>query len=140
MKDGTLQLTPYLHFNGNCEEALNRYAQLLNGRVENLGRYKDAPFPVEEGHKNRVLHSEFYFDDNKFMACDIFPGMQAANSSNVILTLGLTNEERAHALFGQLAEGGKITMPLEKQFWGALFGQVTDRFGIQWMVNCEESK
>lgn len=133
-----MQLIPYLHFAGNCEAALNAYRQVFNGEIEQLNRYDSAPMPVPEDHKQQVLHAQFRFGNNRFMACDVFPGQEPGEGNNVTLSIGLTDEAAAKKVFGQLAEGGQVTMPLEKQFWGALFGQLTDRFGVRWMVNCTQ--
>lgn len=132
-----MQLTPYLHFKGNCEEALNAYQQIFNGNIEGLNRYDSAPMPVPDDHKQKVLHALFRFGDNTIMASDAFPGHPLQQGDSVMLSVGLKDETATREIFNKLAEGGKVTMPLEKQFWGALFGQVTDRFGVHWMLNCE---
>lgn len=133
-----MQLIPYLHFAGNCEAALDAYRQIFNGEIEQLNRYDSAPMPVPEDHKQKVLHARFRFGNNHFMACDVFPGQEVGDGNNVILSIGLADEAATREVFGQLADGGQVTMPLEKQFWGALFGQLTDRFGMRWMVNCTQ--
>jgi len=136
MPNTSLTLIPYVHFNGNCEEALNTYKKVFNGSYE-AQRYGDAPMQVPDSHKQKILHARFQFGNNTIMTSDVFPGQQVSDSERVMLSVGLTDEAEARRIFEQLSEGGQVTMPLEKQFWGALFGQLTDRFGIRWMINCE---
>jgi PhnB protein len=71
------------------------------------------------------------------MFSDGMPGGIIDHGNGINLSLGMDDEAQARSVFDQLAEGGKITMPMEKQFWGALFGQVTDQFGVRWMINCD---
>jgi PhnB protein len=63
-------------------------------------------------------------------------GSHQEKESNIALAIGLADEAKAHDVFNKLSAGGNVTMPLEKQFWGALFGQFTDKYGIDWMINC----
>lgn len=132
-----MQLIPYLSFNGNCEEALNFYSACFDGKIEFLQRYDKAPMEVSEEHKNKVLHALFRFGENSLMASDIFPGSTVSSGSSISLSINLKDENQSRKIFEKLSDGGNITMPMEKQFWGALFGQLTDKYGISWMINCE---
>jgi len=53
------------------------------------------------------------------------------------MSIGLDDEAKTQKIFDQLAEGGTVVMPLAKQFWGATFGQLVDKYGIRWMLNCQ---
>jgi PhnB protein len=132
-----MKLIPYLSFPGNCEEALNYYAKIFDGSISDLSRFGDT-FPVADDQKNRVMHARLAFGDNMLMFSDNMPGATIDFGNGISLSIGLTDEQQARSIFGQLAEGGKVTMPMEKQFWGALFGMVQDKYGINWMINCEE--
>lgn len=137
MSNHEVTLTPYLHFQGNCEEALKTYEKILGGKIESLNRFGSAQMEVPESHKNQVLHALFRFGDNSIMASDTIPGPPLERGSNYALTLSFKDEEKALRTFNELANDGQIIMPFEKQFWGAFFGQLEDRFGIRWMVDCE---
>jgi PhnB protein len=65
------------------------------------------------------------------------PGRSINNGDSISLSIGMNDEAQARSIFDQLAEGGFVMMPMEKQFWGAIFGMVTDKYGIHWMINCE---
>lgn len=132
-----MKLVPYLHFQGNCEEALNHYKKILNGTFEVVSRYDEPSMQAPENYKDKVLHGLLRFSDNTIMVSDVFPGESLKYGTNTALSLAPSGEDEAKRIFNGLAEGGKVEMPLEKQFWGALFGQLIDRFGVRWMVNAE---
>ncbi len=131
-----MKLIPYLNFAGNTEEALNYYQKVFNGAVHDLNRFGDM-FPPETNYKDKIMHARLEFGGNMLMFSDGMPGTPVDHGNGIYLSIGLNDEARARSIFDQLGEGGKITMPLEVQFWGALFGQVMDKFGVSWMINCE---
>ncbi|MBC8465634.1 glyoxalase/bleomycin resistance/extradiol dioxygenase family protein [bacterium] len=137
-------LTPYLRFNGQCEEALNFYKDCFDGEITLIVRYSDAPWDVPEEKKNEIMHSDFKFWAGKIMACDQMEKTdQTANSaeSNIHLNLGFTvYEDRMRSTWDRLKIGGTVTMKLEKQFWGDIFGMLTDKYGICWMFDCVEKE
>lgn len=133
------QLIPYLHFEGDCEEALNRYQEILGGEVEIQNRYDDPNMDAPDNYKDKVLHARFYFGENILMASDVLPGQSAEKSSgDVALSISVDDVDEAQAIFDSLAEDGSIGVAFEKQFWGDWHGNLTDRYGIRWMVNVEE--
>jgi PhnB protein len=136
-KENAMKLIPYLNFQGNCEEALNRYQVIFNGTIHDVSRFADGNFPIPEEQKSKIMHARLTFGDNILMFSDGMPGGIIDHGNGINLSLGMDDEAQARSVFDQLAEGGKITMPMEKQFWGALFGQVTDQFGVRWMINCD---
>lgn len=130
-----MKLIPYLHFNGNCEEALNTYIDILGGSGQVVSRFGDNPaFAVTDDFKNKVMHASIQFDGNVIMMSDTTRRIYQGNGA--VMSINDGNEERIRLIFEKLATGGEVTMPLEKQFWGALFGQVIDKFGIHWMLSC----
>ncbi len=135
-----MQLQAYLNFDGTCEEALNFYKDVFNGEISDLSRFGDAPMAFSEDDKNRVMNANFTFKNNVFMASDTMPGSGAPKSGNVTMALVTTDLEETDKTFYALAEGGEIRMPLEDTFWGARFGMLTDKYGIEWMINCELPK
>ncbi len=130
-----MKLIPYLHFNGNCEEALNTYIDILGGSGQVVSRFGDNPsFQVPDDFKNKVMHASMIFDDNVIMMSDTTRRIYQGNGA--VMSINDGNEERIRLIFEKLSAGGEVTMPLEKQFWGSLFGQVIDKFGIHWMLSC----
>jgi len=132
-----MKLIPYLNFPGNTEEVMNVYAKIFGGTVHDVSRFGDRDPSMPEDQKNRIMHGRLTFGDNMLMFSDGMPGRPVTNGDNIQLSVGMNDEAHARSVFDQLAEGGTVKMPMEKQFWGALFGMVTDKYGIHWMINCE---
>jgi PhnB protein len=130
-------LVPYLHFNGEAEEVLNYYKDVFDGEILIINRYGDSPMQVSEDRKNKIIHARLKFDDNIIMISDSHNGQLANKEGNIQLSVEVGDENRMEKVFNKLAEGGKVTMPLAKQFWGATFGMLRDRFGVNWMFNHE---
>ena len=135
-----MKLTPYLHFAGNAEEALNFYKQALGGEIISINRYGDSPMPTDDDYKDKIIHSRLQFDGNLIMISDTFKGNTVSTNGNIQLSIEMDNEESAHAVFEKMSGGGNVTMPLQTQFWGATFGMLQDKFGVSWMFNCERKK
>lgn len=133
-----MKLIPYLAFDGQAEEALKFYAAALDARIDMISRFREAPLDVPQSHLDRVMHAHISFGDNSLMFSDTMPGQPPTSGTQVALSLNLDrDEDHARRLFERLAEGGRVTMPLAQQFWGALFGMCVDRYGVSWMVNCQ---
>jgi PhnB protein len=133
-----MQLTPYLFFNGRCEEALAFYRRALGAETLMLMRYReapDAPPPgmLPPGSEDKVMHAHARIGDAEFMASDGHCSGKLA-FQGFSLSLTLPTEADVDRAFAALAEQGKVDMPAGKTFWSARFGMVTDRFGVQWMV------
>jgi len=130
-------IQPYLFFGGRCEEALEFYHSTLGAETEIVMRFKDSPEPhpegmVPPGFDDKVLHATFRVGRSTIMAsdgCGSSPGFEGFS-----LSLTLPDAEEAGRVFAALSEGGQVTMPLGKTFWSPLFGMVTDRFGVNWMI------
>lgn len=132
-------LVPYLTFAGNCRDAFEFYKVCLNGEITAIQTFEEAKMQVDDSFKNRIVHAEFKAENVFFMASDGMSGFAAHPGNNISLTLDLTDTKEQERIFTALAEGGKVTMPLQKTFWGATYGMLTDRYGIQWMLNCSKS-
>ncbi len=133
---------PYLHFNGNCEEAFSFYKSVFGGDFSNVQRFKDAPSeqPFPESENEKILHIALPLSKGfMLLGSDIpeaFP--KAIIGTNFFISLNTESEEEAGKLFNGLSAGGQVYMPLEKTFWAALFGMMVDKFGVQWMVSFSE--
>jgi len=128
----TVQLEPYLFFRGDCREAMAFYKSVFGGELT-MQTVGEAPASDQAGNKDDIMHARLSGGLVAFMASDT--PTASATAAKVELSLSGTDEKLLRKVFNTLAEGGKVRMPLEKQFWGALFGAVTDRFGVDWMVN-----
>jgi len=135
-----MKLFPYLNFRGNCEEALNFYKEALDGEIIQLGRYEESPMPSPEEFKDKIIHARLKFGDALIMASDVMNERPVNPGDNISLSVDCDNDQQLEDVFSKMATGGKITMPLQEQFWGATFGMLTDKFGIHWMFNCEKKK
>jgi PhnB protein len=139
------QVNPYLTFNGNCEEAFHFYKSVFGGEFAFMGRFKDMPSeqPMPDDVGNLVMHVSLPISkETVLMGSDAHeafcPSVQMG--TNFAISINGESEDEAKSIFDKLSAGGTVTMPLEKTFWGALFGMFTDKFGISWMVNYDYEK
>jgi PhnB protein len=135
----------YLNFMGNTEEAFNYYRSVFHTEfLSPIHRLGSAPVgpgtpQLTEAEKNLVMHVELpIVGGHVLMGTDALESMGHSLVFGTNYSINLEPDTRAEAerLFRELAEGGRVTMPLQDMFWGAYFGSLTDRFGVQWMVNC----
>ena len=133
-----MKLFPYLNFNGNCEEALNFYKEAFDGEIIQLGRYGESPMKSPEEIKDKIIHGRLQFGDVLIMASDAMNKNGVNNGDNISLSIECDTNDQLEKVFTKMSDGGKITMPLQEQFWGAKFGMLTDKFGFHWMFNCEK--
>lgn len=139
-KNKMATMNPYLNFMGNTEEAFNFYRSVFSGEFITLQRFKDTheaeKLPANDQEK--IMHIALPIGkDNILMGTDALESMghTLTVGNNFSISIDTESEEEATRLFNRLAEGGQVTMPLDKAFWGAYFGMLTDQFGIQWMVS-----
>ena len=127
-------LAPYLNFDGNAGEAMRFYQSILGGEltVQTFGEAKMARSPSEE---NLVVHARLNSGSMTIMASDAPAGMKTQFGSNVHLSLMGDDSAKLTAVFDGLAKGGRVDMALAKQFWGDTYGQLTDKYGVHWMIN-----
>lgn len=139
-------VSTYLNFPGNTEQAFEFYRTVFGGDfADGVKRFGDNPPcpdqpPMSEKDRNLVMHVAL-----PILGGHLLMGTDAPESMGFTLTEGnkvhinLHPDTRAETdrLFNALGEGGKIGMPLQEMFWGGYFGFLTDRFGINWMFNCE---
>lgn len=133
-----MKVIPYLNFGGTAEAAVNFYVHALDAKIESMSRFGDAPqMPVSEEHKNNILHGRFTIGESLVMVSD---GMHGENYSgnNISMSIDFSDVEDMKAKFEKLSEDGKITMPVQDTFWGATFGMLTDKYGINWMFNFDK--
>ena len=134
-----MELSTYLNFNGECAAAFRFYEGLLGGRIEMMQTHGESPMKehVPADWQDKVLHARLVLDQQALMGSDTPPDRYAA-PRGIYVSLNVSDLTRAQQIFDALAKGGKVEMPFEKTFWAAGFGVVADRFGVPWMVNCEQ--
>jgi PhnB protein len=129
-------LTPYLIFNGNAAEAMKFYHSLLGGELK-MQTFEEAKMARNPQEKDLIIHATLKNEGLSIMASDSMPERAAKFGDNVHISLSGKDGAALTAVFDGLAKGGKVDFPLAKQFWGDTYGQVTDKFGVHWMVNIE---
>ena len=133
------KLTPYLMFNGDCEEAITFYKEALSAELGYLGRYGESPLEVDEAFKNKIMHVELKWDGGSLMASDHLKGgdfTTTSEGSNIHLNLSFRELDEMRSTFNKLSTNGEITREIKDTFWGDKFGMLKDKFGIHWMLNC----
>jgi PhnB protein len=136
----TMNVNPYLTFSGKCEEAFRFYERCFGGKIEGMMKFAGSPMaqhvPAEWGDK--VMHASLHVGDSRILGTDPPPD-RYQEPRGMSVALNVKEPEEAERVFDELSKDGKIQMPIQKTFWSARFGMVTDRFGIAWMVNCEQA-
>ena len=127
-------LSPYLNFMGQAGEAMKFYQSILGGELT-MQSYAEAGQKDVPNAENLTMHAELKNDNILFYAADGNEQHQVHFGDNINMSLVGPDEELLTKYFNGLAEGGKVDMPLAKQFWGDTFGMLTDKFGVHWMVN-----
>lgn len=128
---------PYITFQGNCEEALKFYKECLGGEILYMGRYGGSPM-AGQAPDDKIMHATLKVGDTHIMAADNMAPDPFAVGGNIALSVGTDDAGDAERMFNALAEGGRVTMPIAETFWAERFGMLTDKFGIDWMVNYEK--
>lgn len=135
------QPVPYLAFNGNCREALEFYKNCFGGELE-LMTWGDAPPDAcanmggADIDKSKIMHGCLHDGEFTIMGCDT-PSPEPMEGKNISLSIPCDSEGQVDKHFQALSEGGQPMMPPSKTFWNAYFGMLTDKYGIQWMFNCQ---
>lgn len=129
----TSRLNPYITFAGNARQAMEFYKSALGGE---LAMNTFAEFGSDGPDGDKIMHANLETPDGfTLMASDTPPGMEESSGNNIAISLSGDDNDKLRGYWDQLTEGAKVTLPLERQVWGDEFGQFTDKFGIQWMIN-----
>ncbi len=137
-----MKINTYLHFNGNCNEAMTYYADVLGGDITVSMQFKEAPEEMCKNFPKEILdltmHCTLEIGDMAIQASDFFNDKEEFNAgNNFAVSLNSEDENEAITIFNGLAEGGFIMMPFGDAFWGGKFGMLQDKFGIRWMLSLE---
>lgn len=131
-----MKINSYMAFNGNCHEAMSFYKECLGGELS-LQTIGESPMAEKMPGKMKemILHATLVKGDLILMGSDIAPEPKLVKGNNVSLMLDCSSEEEIRRLYKKLSAGGEATHPLENTFWGAVFGDLTDKFGNHWILN-----
>ena len=134
------QINAYLNFNGNCREAMTFYKKCLGGELT-VQTVEGSPieFQCPPSMKHQVLHASLLKGNLVLMASDMIEPEGFIKGNTISLSLNCNSEREIKTFFARLSAGGRVTHPLEKQFWGATFGVLTDKYGIKWMLNYDKT-
>ena len=128
-------INPYLNFNGQTREAMSFYRDCLGGDLV-MQKISESPMaarmPSEMGAK--ILHSSLTKDNLVLMASDMM-GNSIVKGNSVSLCVNCSSDEEISSFFNKLSAGGNVVEPLHQSFWGAIFGSLTDKFGVTWIFN-----
>jgi PhnB protein len=132
-----MQVNPYLHYNGDCEAALNFYVQAIGAKIDVIMHVEGSPAQAQlpPDMANKVLHAQITIDGEVVMASDA-PPEHFQQPQGFSVALQIEDPAEGAKTFHALAEGGIIKMPFGETFWSKGFGMCVDKFGIPWMVNC----
>ena len=135
------QINSYLTFNGNCREAMIFYASCLGGELS-LQTIGESPLAdkMPAKMKDCILHSTLTNGAMLIMASDMVGDKGLIKGTAVSLMLNCSSEEEIKDYYSKLSEGGETTHPLEISFWGALFGDLTDKYGNQWLLHFDKNQ
>jgi PhnB protein len=128
-----MRMTTYVNFAGRCAEAFRFYEQHLGGRIDMMMTHGQAPDQsrVSPEWKDAVLHARISIGGAELSAADI-PNAEPMRSA--YLSLGVDSDAEAERVFSALSDGGRVFMPMQETFFATRFGQVQDRFGLNWMI------
>nr|WP_314464252.1 VOC family protein [uncultured Clostridium sp.] len=133
-------LVPYLNFEGNCNEAMNFYKECLGGELT-IQTVADSPMAgqMPPEMKDFVLHARLEKENIIIMASDA-KDKNMTRGDMISLMVQCDSEEEINSYFSMLSMNGVVNMPLAKQFWGATYGQLTDKYGVLWAFNYDSSQ
>ncbi len=134
------QIVSYLTFNGNCREAMNFYQKCLGGELV-LQPIGDSPMAdnIPPEMAGCILHATLTKGGLLLMASDMVGEQGLVRGNAVSMMLNCGSESEIKACYAALSEGGQVLHPLEDTFWGALFGDLTDKFGNQWLLHFDKN-
>ena len=146
-RDNKARVTTYLNFPGNTEEAFNFYKKVFNGKFPEGGlkRFGDVDMPagsppMSEADKKLIIHAELTIMGGHVLMATDAPesmGFKMEHGNNMHINIEPATVKEGERIYGALSAGGKISMPFQKMFWGAYFATFKDKYGINWMINCQ---
>lgn len=143
--DNKARVCTYLNFPGNTEEVLNFYRKVFRSEFSGDGIKRLGDFPAHEGHpplsdedKKLILHIELPITGGHVLMATDAPesmGFKVIPGNNMHIHIEPGSREETKRLFDELSVGGVVEMPVQDAFWGAYYGNFTDKYGINWMLS-----
>jgi PhnB protein len=135
-----MKVAVYLNFPGNTLEAFNFYKSVFGGEFDTVVRFKDMPmegFTIPEADADKIMHISLPLGDTRLMGTDTLEsmGQKQINGTNVSISLNPADKAEADMIFSALSKDANVSMPMGDQVWGDYYGMLTDKFGVQWMLN-----
>ena len=139
-----MTLSTYINFDGNCREAFEFYRSVFGGEFAVMETFRNGPsdMGMPDDELDNVMHVSFPIGSSVLMGSDMPStfGPPVKQGNNFSISYGATSREESDDIFGKLAKGGTVSMPMQDMFWGSYFGSCTDKFGINWQINYELSE
>jgi PhnB protein len=134
-----MKTVPYFYFNGNAAEAIAFYTKVFSAKPAQVMLYKEMPHSeAAQQYADKVLHAEITLGDDLYYISDAVGENEVKVGDNLQINLNCDTEEELRRLFSGLSVRGNVTMPIEDTFWGAVYGSLTDQFGISWSLNYQK--
>ncbi len=134
-------INPYIHFNGNAEEAFTFYKSVFGGEFATVVRFKDMSFegaPNFEKEAEKIMHIVLPIGKNSMLMGSDTPEQMGKHSeveTRSKISINAESKEEADKIFNGLSKGAQVEMPIQESPWGSYFGMLRDQFGIEWMVD-----
>jgi PhnB protein len=133
-----VKLNSYIHFKDNAKEAAEFYKSVFGGEVfmDTFEKFASTDMPVAEEDKQKIMHAYLKGDNGiELMMSDTPSNMEYQDGMRISLTLNGDDEAMLRDYWDKLAADGQVTVPLDKSPWGDVFGMLTDKFGVDWMID-----
>lgn len=134
-----MPLNIYLNFKNQARDAIELYEKVFSVKCQDIMTYGEVEMegapPMDEATKKLIMNASIEMEGTKVMFADVPDFMEYKPGDNITLVIDTSDETQLTTQFNQLAEGGKITIPLTETFWSKKYGQVIDKFGIGWQFN-----
>ena len=132
------RLNPYISFDGDARQAMEFYRDVFGGTLD-FNTYGEFSTEAEGVEPDDIMHAQLETAHGfTLMVADTPPGVPHNPGNNISISLSGDDADELHGYWDRLCEGGTVSVPLEKQMWGDVFGMCADRFGIPWMVNINQ--
>lgn len=131
-----MMLIPYINLSGNAEEVMNFYRDVFGGKTE-IMRWSEMPpnpkMPVSDEWKNKVMHGSLTIRENVMIyLSDSWVDEEKPINNNIVIHVEFDSEDELRKAFDALSAGGEVNMPVDRMFWGAVYGDLVDKFGTRW--------
>lgn len=134
------RLNPYLNFRDTAREAMEFYKTVFGGKLV-LNTFKETHASEDPAEDNKIMHAMLEAENGiTFMAADTPNTMEYVKGTNMSMSLSGINEELLRGYWEKLSQGATVREPLKKAPWGDTFGMLTDKFGVEWLVNISSKK